>query len=103
VKRRNVKWKVGSGACRARSAVSSRIAAPCAQRSLTWRPIWHRLIRRVNGLPALVAEDPAPNRPNAPRVVLLIDLARDGKIRSVFSVLAPGMLGNVHWPRLGPA
>ena len=60
-------------------------------------------IRRVNGLPALVAEDPAPNRPNAPRVVLLVDLARDGKIRSIFSVLAPAKLGSVHWPRLGPA
>jgi RNA polymerase sigma-70 factor (ECF subfamily) len=60
-------------------------------------------IRRVNGLPALVAEDPAPNRPNAPRVVLLIDLARDGKIRSLFSVVAPGKLGSMHWPRLGPA
>jgi RNA polymerase sigma-70 factor (ECF subfamily) len=60
-------------------------------------------IRRVNGLPALVAEDPAPKRPNAPRVVLMIDLSRDGKIRSMFSVIAPSKLGNVHWPRLGPA
>lgn len=60
-------------------------------------------IRRVNGLPALVAEDPAPKKPNAPRVVLFVDLSRDGKIRSIFSVLAPRKLGAIHWPRLGPA
>jgi RNA polymerase sigma factor (sigma-70 family) len=60
-------------------------------------------IRRVNGLPALVFEDPAPKRPNAPRVVLLVDLDRSGKIRSVFSVIAPGKLGHVQFPRLGPA
>jgi RNA polymerase sigma-70 factor (ECF subfamily) len=59
-------------------------------------------IRRVNGLPALVAEDPAPSRPNAPRVVVLIDLDHSGKIRSMFSVIAPAKLGRMRWPRLGP-
>jgi len=59
-------------------------------------------IRRVNGVPALVAEDPAPLRPNAPRVVLFIDLNGAGKIRSMFTVIAPAKLGRVQWRRLGP-
>lgn len=60
-------------------------------------------IRRVNGMPALVAEDPKPNRPNAPRVVLFIDLSRSGKIRGMYSVVAPAKLAHVSWPRLGTA
>src|SRR5262249_47420035 len=40
-------------------------------------------VRLVNGLPALVVEDPSPKRPNAPRVVLIVDLARDGRIRTI--------------------
>jgi hypothetical protein len=54
-------------------------------------------IRRVNGLPALDAVEPAPNKPNAPRVVLLIDLDHSGKIRSIFEVLAPATLTHVRW------
>ena len=60
-------------------------------------------IRRINGMPALVAEDPRPNRPNAPRVVLFIDLSRTGKIRGMYSVVAPAKLSHVSWPRLGTA
>jgi RNA polymerase sigma-70 factor (ECF subfamily) len=58
-------------------------------------------IRRINGLPALVAEDPRPNRPNAPRVVLFIDLSSSGKIRRMYSVVAPAKLAHIEWPRLG--
>jgi RNA polymerase sigma-70 factor (ECF subfamily) len=58
-------------------------------------------IRRINGLPALVAEDPRPNRPNAPRVIIFIDLSRAGKIRGMYSVVAPAKLTRVRWPRLG--
>jgi RNA polymerase sigma-70 factor, ECF subfamily len=60
-------------------------------------------IRRINGVPALIAEDPSPQKPNAPRVVLLIDLNRDGKIREVYSVIAPQKLGRVRWSGEGIA
>ncbi|HEX4337475.1 MAG TPA: sigma-70 family RNA polymerase sigma factor [Polyangiaceae bacterium] len=60
-------------------------------------------IRRVNGLPALIAEDPAPNSPNAPRAVVFIDLDAGGKIRAMYSVLAPAKLRHVSFPLLGPA
>jgi RNA polymerase sigma-70 factor (ECF subfamily) len=58
-------------------------------------------VRRINGLPALVFEDPAPLRPNAKRVVLLVDLDRAGRVRSLYSVTAPGKLGHVRFSRLG--
>jgi hypothetical protein len=34
--------------------------------------------------------------------VVLIDLDHSGKIRSMFSVIAPAKLGRMRWPRLGP-
>jgi RNA polymerase sigma-70 factor (ECF subfamily) len=60
-------------------------------------------IRRINGMPALVSEDPRPNRPNAPRIVLFIDLSRSGKIRGMYAVVAPAKLTHVRWPLLGAA
>jgi RNA polymerase sigma-70 factor (ECF subfamily) len=54
-------------------------------------------IRRLNGVPALVGEDPNPQRPNAPRLVLFVELNREGKIRELYSVLAPDKLGRVRW------
>jgi RNA polymerase sigma-70 factor (ECF subfamily) len=59
-------------------------------------------IRLVNGLPALVGRDPAPNRPNAPRFVVLIDLDREGKIRAMYTVLAPSKLTHVRFPHADP-
>lgn len=56
-------------------------------------------IRNINGVPAFVGEDPNPSRPNSPRVVLLIDLDRDGKIRDLYSVIAPDKLSHVTWSR----
>lgn len=55
-------------------------------------------VRTVNGVPALVGEDPSPRRPNAPRFVMLIDLDRDGKIREMYSVVAPDKLREVAFP-----
>jgi RNA polymerase sigma-70 factor (ECF subfamily) len=54
-------------------------------------------IRRINGLPALIAEDPAPKSPNGPRAVVMIDLNRHGRVRTLFSVIAPQKLGHVRW------
>jgi RNA polymerase sigma-70 factor (ECF subfamily) len=55
-------------------------------------------VRTVNGRPALVGEDLGAKRPNAPRFVLMVDLDREGKIRSVFSVIAPDKLERVRFP-----
>lgn len=49
-------------------------------------------IKDVNGMPALVGKDPHAKRPNAPRHAIFIDLDRRGKIRTLFSVLAPKKL-----------
>jgi RNA polymerase sigma-70 factor (ECF subfamily) len=54
-------------------------------------------LREINGVPAIVTEDPAPKRPNGPRVVLLLDLGPDGKIRTLYSVTAPDKLGKIRW------
>lgn len=54
-------------------------------------------IRRINGLPALVVRDPAPKRPNAPRAVIVLDMDASGRIRTMYSVLAPDKLGAVTW------
>jgi hypothetical protein len=42
--------------------------------------------------------DPAPKKPNAPRSVLFVDLDAEGRIRTVFSVLAPKKLTAVRFP-----
>jgi RNA polymerase sigma-70 factor (ECF subfamily) len=60
-------------------------------------------IRSVNGVPALVGEDPNPRRPNGPRLVFFVELNREGKIREVYSVLAPDKLGRVTWSGRGAA
>jgi RNA polymerase sigma factor (sigma-70 family) len=54
-------------------------------------------IRKVNGLPALVGKDPEPRPPNAPRFVLLIDLDRNGRVRALYSVIAPDKLRRIAW------
>jgi len=54
-------------------------------------------VRSINGVPALVSEDPAPKKPNAPRAVLLIDLDADGRIRTIYSVLSPKKLSAVRF------
>lgn len=58
-------------------------------------------IRDVNGVPALVGEDPKPSRPAAPRFVMLIDLDREGRIRTLYSVIAPEKLGAIAFPLSG--
>lgn len=52
-------------------------------------------IKNVNGAPAAVGKDPHAKRPNAPRFVMFIDLDRRGKIRTLFSVLAPEKLARI--------
>jgi len=54
-------------------------------------------VREVNGLPAVVIEDPAPKRPNGPRGVILLELGRDGRVKTLYSVTAPQKLGSVRF------
>jgi RNA polymerase sigma-70 factor (ECF subfamily) len=54
-------------------------------------------VRSINGVPALVTDDPAPQKPNAPQAVLLIDLDADGRVRTIYSVLAPKKLTAVRF------
>lgn len=55
-------------------------------------------VRRLNGLPAIVGEDPRPKKPNAPRWAILVDLGRDGRVRRFYSVIAPAKLAALRWP-----
>jgi RNA polymerase sigma-70 factor (ECF subfamily) len=52
-------------------------------------------IRNINGLPAIVGEDYKAKRPNAARFVLFVDLDREGRVKSIFSVIAPDKLEKV--------
>jgi RNA polymerase sigma-70 factor (ECF subfamily) len=55
-------------------------------------------VRRLNGLPAIVGEDPNPKKPNAPRWAILIDLDESGRVRRFYSVIAPAKLAALRWP-----
>jgi RNA polymerase sigma-70 factor (ECF subfamily) len=55
-------------------------------------------VRRVNGLPAVIGVDPDPKPPAAPRFVLLLDVDTAGRVRSLYSVIAPDKLGRIAWP-----
>jgi RNA polymerase sigma-70 factor (ECF subfamily) len=50
-------------------------------------------VRVVNGLPALVLEHDRPRPRWAPRWVVQVELGDDGRIRSVYSVLAAAKIG----------
>jgi RNA polymerase sigma-70 factor (ECF subfamily) len=52
-------------------------------------------IRTINGLPAIVIDDPDPAGQNANRAVLRIELDHSGKIREIHSVLVPAKLARV--------
>jgi RNA polymerase sigma-70 factor (ECF subfamily) len=58
-------------------------------------------IRNVNGVPAIVGEDPKAARPAAPRFVMLIDLDAAGLIRTMYTVLAPEKLSAIAFPLSG--
>lgn len=49
-------------------------------------------IRLVNGLPALVFDDPAPSSPSVERAVFRIELDANGKVREIHSIAAPPKL-----------
>jgi RNA polymerase sigma-70 factor (ECF subfamily) len=55
-------------------------------------------VKSVNGLPAFIADDPSPLKPNAPRAVIMIDLDGTGRVRTLFTVLAPAKLTHVRFP-----
>lgn len=55
-------------------------------------------VRELNGAPAIVGLDPSPKKPNAPRWIILVDLAPDGRVRRFYSVIAPQKLAAVTWP-----
>ena len=55
-------------------------------------------LRLVGGLPALVAELPPGPPREAERVVMLFDVAADGRIRAIHTVLASSKLTHVRWP-----
>jgi hypothetical protein len=52
-------------------------------------------LKTVNGMPAMVGSDPGAKSPNAPRFLITAELDRTGKIRTLFSVLAPGKLREI--------
>jgi RNA polymerase sigma-70 factor (ECF subfamily) len=54
-------------------------------------------IRSINGMPALVLDDPAPKRPNAPRAVVMLELDENGLVRTLYSVIAPEKLAHVRF------
>jgi RNA polymerase sigma-70 factor (ECF subfamily) len=54
-------------------------------------------LREINGTPGFIVEDPAPLRPAAPRVVVLCDLGRDGRVQALYSITAPDKLRHVKW------
>lgn len=51
-----------------------------------------RELRFLNGMPALYVERPAPPQGLAPRFVFLIDTDAEGRVREIYSVLAPEKL-----------
>jgi RNA polymerase sigma-70 factor (ECF subfamily) len=55
-------------------------------------------VRTLNGQPAIVGTDPSPKKPNSPRWAFLIDLDADGRIRRLYSVIAPAKLAALSWP-----
>ena len=55
-------------------------------------------VKPLNGMPGVVTMDPAPLKPNAPRAVLIVDLGRSGRVRGIYSVLAPDKLRHVRFP-----
>jgi RNA polymerase sigma-70 factor (ECF subfamily) len=57
-------------------------------------------IRMVNGLPAVVITLARPVRRQAPLTVLTLDVAEDGRIRGIRTILASRKLGAL--PRRGP-
>jgi len=58
----------------------------------------HVEVRNLNGQPAIVGTDPSPRKPNSPRWVLIVDLDREGRIRRMYSVIAPQKLSGIAWP-----
>jgi len=56
-------------------------------------------VRTVNGTAGIVGEDPKAPSPNAPRFVMLVDLDDEGRIVTLYSVLAPHKLSHVTAPR----
>jgi RNA polymerase sigma-70 factor (ECF subfamily) len=59
-------------------------------------------VRTVNGLPALLIDDPSARPPNAPRALVFIELDGASRIRSILSLLAPDKLSRVG-PLASPA
>jgi RNA polymerase sigma-70 factor (ECF subfamily) len=55
-------------------------------------------IRTLNGQPAIVGTDPGPKKPNSPRWAILINLDALGRIRRMYSVIAPAKLAAITWP-----
>jgi RNA polymerase sigma-70 factor (ECF subfamily) len=54
-------------------------------------------IRTINDAPALVVDDPAPKRPNAPRVVVFVELDENGLVCALYSVIAPEKLSRIRF------
>lgn len=52
-------------------------------------------VKTINGMPAMVGRDPGAKSPNAPQFVIAVELDRTGKIRTLFSMLAPGKLREI--------
>jgi len=85
-------------AARKRIAGSDKIINLYSNLAMRASPEARMEIRSLNGLPAIVGEDPKPRKPNAPRWAILIDLDGDGRVRRFFSVIAPDKLAALRWP-----
>jgi RNA polymerase sigma-70 factor (ECF subfamily) len=55
-------------------------------------------IRNLNGQAAIVGIDPSPKKPNSPRWAILVDLDSHGRVRRMYSVIAPAKLAAITWP-----
>lgn len=75
-----------------------RIAKLYANLAMRASPDAKAEVRSLNGLPAIVGEDPNPRKPNARRWAILIELDRDGRVRRFYSVVAPDKLAALKWP-----
>jgi len=54
-------------------------------------------VATINGLPALAAVSPHASGRVPPRVVMAVDVAKDGSIVALLTIVAPAKLGDISW------
>lgn len=58
----------------------------------------HARVATINGLPALAAISPHAEGRVPRRIVMAVDVAHDGSIGALLTVVAPAKLGDITWP-----